>query len=218
MAFDNKYKAVIFDLDGTILDTLEDLTDAVCHALTINGQPGRSIDEVRCFVGNGIRKLIKRAVMPGTDAALTEKIHRDFMEYYKEHCADKTRPYEGIPELVGRLKSCGYRTAVVSNKADSAVNALCRQYFPAMFDYCVGEREDISKKPSPDSVNEVLRKLGISRAEAVYIGDSEVDIETAANADMDCIIVSWGFRSEDYLKSMGAEKIVHSTDELAELL
>jgi phosphoglycolate phosphatase len=156
--------------------------------------------------------------MPGTDAALTEKIHRDFMEYYKEHCADKTRPYEGIPELVGRLKSCGYRTAVVSNKADSAVNALCRQYFPAMFDYCVGEREDISKKPSPDSVNEVLRKLGISRAEAVYIGDSEVDIETAANADMDCIIVSWGFRSEDYLKSMGAEKIVHSTDELAELL
>jgi phosphoglycolate phosphatase len=218
MGLENKYKALIFDLDGTILDTLDDLADSVCYALKVNGQPQRSTDEVRQFVGNGIRKLIERAVAEGTDAALTQKVYQDFMEYYKVHCADKTRPYEGIVELMSELKVHGYMTAVVSNKADGAVNELCRRYFPQMFDYCVGERDGIAKKPSPDSVNEVIRKLGIGAGEAVYIGDSEVDIETAANAKMDCIIVSWGFRDADYLKSMGAEIIVHNPKEIEDLI
>jgi phosphoglycolate phosphatase len=217
MELNCRYKAVIFDLDGTILDTLEDLADAVNYALRENGQQERSIDEVRRFVGNGIKNLVARAVQSGTDKESEEKIYTDFMKYYKIHCADKTRPYEGIQELLTELKMKGCIIAVVSNKADSAVCSLCEQYFDGMFDYCVGEREGIAKKPAPDSVNEVLHKFGLGVSEAVYIGDSEVDIETAENAGMDCIIVSWGFRKEEYLKSCGAGTIVHSPLEIVDL-
>jgi phosphoglycolate phosphatase len=217
MKLNSKYKAAIFDLDGTILDTLEDLTDAVNYALIENGQPGRSIDEVRRFVGNGIKNLIARAVQPGTDKESEEKIYADFMKYYKVHCADKTRPYKGIPELLTELKAKGIRIAVVSNKADSAVRSLCEQYFDGLFDYYVGEREGLAKKPAPDSVNEVLRKLKLDVSEAVYIGDSEVDIETAENVGMELIIVSWGFRGEEYLKSCGAGTIVHAPGEIVHL-
>lgn len=201
------YRLVIFDLDGTILDTLEDLTDAVNYALGQNGQPKRSIDEVRRFVGNGIKNLIIRAVQAGTAAEEAEKIYNDFMPYYKAHCADKTKPYDGINELLADLKKDGYLTAVVSNKADAAVQKLCERYFDGMFDYCVGERAGVLKKPAPDSVNEVLKKLAVDRAEAVYVGDSDVDLETAENAGLDCISVSWGFRDERFLTEHGAVKI-----------
>lgn len=201
------YRLVIFDLDGTILDTLEDLTDAVNYALAQNGQPKRSIDEVRRFVGNGIKNLIMRAVQAGTAAEETEKIYNDFMPYYKAHCADKTKPYDGINELLADLKKDGYLTAVVSNKADAAVQKLCDRYFDGRFDYCVGERAGVLKKPAPDSVNEVLKKLAVDRAEAVYVGDSDVDLETAENAGLNCISVSWGFRDERFLTEHGAVKI-----------
>lgn len=209
-----RYRLVIFDLDGTILNTLEDLTDAMNFALGQNGQRARSIDEVRIFVGNGIKKLVERAVEPRTGAEKTDKIYRDFMYYYKAHCADKTRPYDGIKELLTELKKEGFLTAVVSNKADEAVKKLCEQYFEGVFDYCVGERAGIRTKPAPDSVNEVLKTLSVDRAEAVYVGDSDVDIETAKNAGLDCISVKWGFRDEKFLLEHGAARIVGSPAQL----
>lgn len=209
-----KYQLAIFDMDGTILDTLVDLTNTMNYALEVNGYPTHTIDSVRTFVGNGIPKLIERAVPAGLDADMREKVRQDFMTYYKEHCADYTQPYEGIPELIYDLRKAGCKTAVVSNKADSAVHDLCNRYFPCLFDVEIGDREGFAKKPAPDSVNEVLRQLGIDREHAVYIGDSEVDVMTAKNARMDCIAVSWGFRSVPFLKEQGASLIVDSTEDV----
>lgn len=208
------YRLVIFDLDGTILDTLEDLTDAVNYALEQSGQPVRSIGEVREFVGNGVKKLIERAVQPETGPDETDKIFDAFMSYYKVHCADKTKAYDGINELLSELKKEGFLTAVVSNKADVAVKKLCEQYFSGFFDYCVGERAGILKKPAPDSVNEVLKKLSVNSAEAVYVGDSDVDLDTARNAGLDCISVNWGFRSEKFLLEHGAVKVAKSAKQI----
>lgn len=213
-----KYKLVIFDLDGTILNTLDDLADATNYTLRTNGQRERNLGEVRKFVGNGIRNLIKRAAEDGTPEEQIDRMHADFMQYYREHCADKTRPYEGIMDLLGGLKKEGYRLAVVSNKADSMVGQLCEQYFEGIFDYCVGECAGISRKPAPDSVIEVLNKLRFDREDAVYIGDSEVDIETAANARMDCISVTWGFRDEALLKKCGAKLLAGYPWQLADYL
>lgn len=199
-----KYKLAIFDLDGTILNTLADLADSTNYALQKNGLPGRSVEQVRLFVGNGIRKLIERAVPEGSDEALIQRVHEDFTEHYKVHCADKTRPYEGIMELLRALRAAGLKTAVVSNKADYGVQALCEDYFPGLFDFAVGERTGIRRKPNPDSVLEVLKKLSATQAEAIYIGDSDVDIETAKNAGLACISVTWGFRDREFLQRHGA--------------
>ena len=209
-----KYKIVIFDLDGTILNTLDDLADSTNYALKEHGMPERSVEEIRHFVGNGIRKLMERAVPQGTQEDEIVKVHSTFTEYYKEHCADKTRPYDGIKELIERIRSSGIKTAVVSNKADYGVQTLCRDYFPGLFDYAVGEREGIRRKPYPDSVNEVLRSFNVDRTEALYIGDSEVDIQTSANAGMDVCMVGWGFRDEEYLKAQGAKFVVHTPEEI----
>lgn len=211
-----KYKAVIFDLDGTILDTLEDLTDAVNFALRNNQHPEHSIDEVCSFVGNGIRLLVERAVPADLEPEEIDKVFADFKMYYKEHCSDKTKPYDGIPELLQKLKENHIKTAVVSNKADNAVQILCRQYFKNQFDFAVGERAGIQKKPAPDSVNEALRELKLSAEEAVYVGDSEVDIQTAQNAGMESMIVEWGFREADFLKKSGAKLLVSSPMEIWE--
>lgn len=213
-----KYQAAIFDLDGTILNTLEDLTDSINFALQKNGYPQRTIEEVRRFVGNGIGKLAQRAVPAGTGAEQTKQVLDDFKEYYGKHCADKTLPYEGITDLLKELRASGCRIAVVSNKADFAVQTLCKDYFPDLFDVAVGEREGIRRKPSPDALFEILDKLGIHKEQAVYIGDSEVDIETAANAGMDCLSVDWGFRSTDFLKQQGAKKIVSTMKELQDCI
>lgn len=213
-----KYKLVIFDMDGTILNTLEDLADALNYALDKSGYPEHTIDEVRQYVGNGIPKLIERAVPVGTDAISTNKVHRDFMEYYQVHCADKTRPYNGIIELITKLREKGCLTAVVSNKADAAVQELCKQYFDRCFDYAVGDREGMRKKPAPDAVNEVLQHLQVTRENAVYVGDSEVDIATARNAELDSIIVSWGFREVPFLKEQGADQIVDCAEEVAQIV
>jgi len=213
-----KYKLAVFDLDGTILNTLDDLADSLNHCLSVFKMPERTIDEVRRFVGNGIRKLIERAVPENSSDDDINMVYNEFIKYYGEHCSDKTKAYDGIENLIENLRKSGCHTAVVSNKADYAVQELCRKYFNGCFDYAVGEREGISRKPSPDSVNEVLEKLNISRKDSVYIGDSDVDIMTAANAGMDCISVSWGFRDCEFLKEHGASLIVDSPDEIRKLI
>lgn len=211
-------KLAVFDMDGTILDTLEDLQDSLNFALEKMSYPLRTYEEVRSFVGNGIRKLIERAVPQGTEVSRIDETHRIFMAHYEAHCADKTRPYDGITELLMKLKESGMATAVVSNKAHAAVLDLCEQYFKGLFDMAVGEQEDMAKKPAPDAVNLVLENLGYSREEAVYIGDSEVDIATAINSGLPSYIVTWGFRDEEFLRENGAEIIVDSTEELLNLL
>ena len=212
------YKLAIFDLDGTILDTLEDLADAMNYALGEHGYPWRTIEEVRRFVGNGIRKLIERAVPAGLAKEEIDRVHETFSAYYQQHCADKTRPYEGVLPLLERLRAAGCLTAVVSNKADAAVQPLCRRYYNGLFDYAVGERTGIRRKPDTDSVQEVLRRLQVEAADAVYIGDSEVDIQTAKNAGLDSIIVTWGFRDRDYLESQGGRRFVDRPEEIEQII
>lgn len=213
-----KYKLAIFDLDGTILDTLEDLTDAVNFALKECGYPKRSIAEIRSFVGNGIRKLIERALPEGTAETEISRVHGIFAPYYKEHCNVKTRPYDGVPQMLLELRMAGVKTAVLSNKADFAVQPLVAQYFPNLFDLALGERPGIPRKPAPDAVFEILDRLDVQKADAVYIGDSDVDLLTAQNAGIPCISVDWGFRSRQQLLAAGALKIASTPSELVGML
>ena len=213
-----KYELAVFDMDGTILDTLEDLRDSLNFALEQNGLPTRTLGEVRSFVGNGIRLLVERGVPEGTGAELTDKVFDDFSAHYKLHCADMTRPYDGIKEVISALRAAGVKTAVVSNKADFAVQELCRSYFPGLFDAAAGEQEGVRRKPAPDSVNTVIKALDAIGSSAVYIGDSEVDLETAKNAKLPCISVLWGFRSEEFLRQRGAKCTVSAPAELLELI
>lgn len=213
-----RYKLIIFDLDGTILDTLEDLKESTNAALKSQGFPVRGLDEVRRFVGNGIRKLIERAVPQGTSQQQIEETLEVFRKHYQLHCADHTKPYSGISALLEELRREGCQTAVVSNKADFAVQELCLQYFPGLFDFVVGEKEGIRRKPAPDSVFEVLRTLHTDKEEAVYVGDSDVDVQTAQNAGMDSILVEWGFRGREFLLEHGAETIVKTPQEILKLI
>ncbi len=213
-----KYKLAVFDMDGTILNTLDDLMDSLNFALRRAGYPERTLAEVRSFVGNGIRKLVERGVPKDAGAAATDAVFADFSAYYAAHCADKTRPYEGVAELIGALRRAGCKTAVVSNKTDEAVRELCAEYFPGLFDASIGERPGIRKKPAPDSVLEVLSLLGFNAQDAVYIGDSEVDIATAQNAGLNSIIVEWGFRDRDFLIDNGAKVLVSSPREVAPII
>lgn len=213
-----RYKLAIFDMDGTILDTLEDLMEAVNYALDKNDYPTHGLEDVRKFVGNGMWKLIERAVPKGTSRDMQIKVHDDFMAYYHMHCADHTKPYDGILDILVRLKTIGCKIAVVSNKADEAVHELCEQYFPNLFDYEIGARDGIANKPAPDSVFEVLRNLQIEKENAVYIGDSEVDVATAQNANLDSIIVTWGFREKEFLSQQGAGTFADSTDEIIDII
>lgn len=199
-----KITTVIFDLDGTLLDTLEDLTDAVNYALEQCGCPGRSIDEVRSFVGNGIRRLIERAVPTDTSIELTDRVYANFKEYYDIHCMDKTRAYRGVSELIRKLYQKGFHMAIVSNKADHAVKELNRHFFAPEIQVAIGSTETGKKKPAPDLVWQALKELGSSKEEAVYIGDSDVDLATAVNAGLPCIAVLWGFRERMFLEQTWA--------------
>ena len=212
------YQLAVFDLDGTILDTLEDLYHAINYALRENGPPERTLDEIRRFVGNGIRKLVERAVPDGSSEEQICRVHASFDAYYPQHCADHTQPYRGIPAMLTALREAGMLTAVVSNKPDYGVQSLMVDYFPGLFDDAVGERAGVRRKPAPDAVLAVLEKLGVPREQAVYIGDSDVDIETAKQAGMPCISVDWGFRSVAFLIDHGAKLIVSSPAELERLL
>lgn len=212
------YDLAIFDLDGTILDTLADLAGSINHALKSLGYPTRTIDEVRRFVGNGVRKLVERAVPEGTAAEDIEGVFTAFKAHYQDHSMDETRPYPYIPILLKGLKLKGMRLAVVSNKVDEAVGPLCERFYPGIFDVTVGERPGVRKKPAPDAVEAVLAALDIPQEKAVYIGDSEVDIETARNAGLDGLIVTWGFRDAAFLAEKGAKRLVASPGELYDIL
>ena len=212
------YRLAIFDLDGTILNTLDDLADSTNAALRMNSLPERTRDEVRRFVGNGIHLLIERAVPEGSSDELIEKVFADFKTYYGAHCEDRTAPYDGINEMLDTLRASGVRIAVVSNKADFAVQKLCERYFPGKLDFTVGERENVRRKPAPDSAFESMKSLGVPAAESVYIGDSDVDIETAKNAGIPCLSVTWGFRSREFLTEHGASRLVDTPTEVAEII
>lgn len=213
-----KYKAVIFDMDGTTLDTLEDLLGALNHTLGRFGFPLHDLREMRGYVGNGIRRQIEQGAPAGTPAETIDRMLPVFMEYYKVHGAEHTHPYEGIPELLSHLRDRGIRTAIVSNKADVSVRRLTEVYFPGLFEVSVGEKEGVRRKPAPDSVLEVLRIMGLSVSDAVYVGDSEVDIQTADRAGMDRIIVGWGFRDREDLLRDGADRVFGSPREVEEYL
>lgn len=208
------YDTVIFDMDGTILYTLDDLTDAVNYAMAKVGLKLRVVEEIRGFVGNGIKKLVERCMLENYSEKDFEKAYKYFSEYYKEHCYDKTKPYEGINELIAELKRLGIKTAVVSNKDDYAVKALCDVFFKGLFDVQKGVRENLAKKPAPDLCEEALKELGEKKENAVYVGDSDVDFLTAKNSGLDFLGVSWGFKGKDFLKKLGAKNIVDAPREI----
>ena len=209
-----KYQTYIFDLDGTLLDTLGDLAASCNHALKVNGMPERTIDEVRQFVGNGVAKLIERAVPSGTSDERREAVLQSFRSYYLEHSEDTTKPYEGIMEMLQALRQKGCRVAVVSNKFMEATQALCRHYFGNLVEVAIGENEHIRKKPAADAVLEALQQLGVGPEGGVYVGDSDVDILTARNAALPCISVLWGFRDRPFLEEHGATVFVAHPREL----
>ena len=209
-----KFKTFIFDLDGTLLNTLNDLAASTNHALLTNGMAERSIDEVRQFVGNGVRLLIERAVEPGTDKATIDRVFADFKTHYMHHSLDTTRPYDGIMDMLHELRHRGIRIAVVSNKLYAATRELCHHFFADTVEVAIGEKEGIRRKPSPDTVIEAMLELGVDKTDAVYVGDSDVDIATAKNCGIPCISVLWGFRDKDFLIEHGAQTFVSHPSEL----
>jgi phosphoglycolate phosphatase len=213
-----KYELAIFDMDGTILYTLDDIVISMNEALRKNHLPETDRESLRKIIGNGIMNEVRRSVPEDADEELVMKVFADFNEHYGIHCSDHTHPYEGICGMLERLKEAGMKTAVVSNKGDYAVQELNVQYFDGLLDAGVGEKENIRRKPAPDTVFEVLEQLHIEKEKAVYIGDSEVDLETAANAGMDCIIVSWGYRDKEDMIALGAQTTVDTVEELEQML
>lgn len=212
------YETIIFDLDGTLLDTLDDLTDAVNAALLKCRLPIREKEEVRGFVGNGIKKLIERAVGQEKQAFVGQALQA-FKDHYAVHCQDKTAPYAHIIETLKIMQEKGAKLAIVSNKADFAVQILTKEYFGRLIDVAVGENEEmgVRKKPAPDSLFAVMERLQADKAKTVYVGDSEVDIQTAVAAGVDCISVSWGFKDENFLLENGASTLARTPTELLKL-
>lgn len=209
-------KIVIFDLDGTLLNTLDDLSDSTNYALSKFGYPTRTIEEVRQFVGNGVAKLIERAIPDGKNNSNFEKCLSIFKENYAQNMYNKTAPYNGIIEMLSNLKSKGIKIAVVSNKFDLAVKELCKKYFEGFIDFAAGENEaqGIKKKPAPDTVISVLTEFNFAPEDAIYVGDSDVDIMTAKNSHMPCISVTWGFRDEKFLLKSGATILINAPSEI----
>ena len=207
------YKTAIFDLDGTLLDTLDDLTNAVNYALAKHGLPERTAKEIRSFLGNGMVRLIE---LSANGAANTQEILAEFKSYYAVHSADETKPYEGIMEVLDALKRRGVKTAILSNKGDFAVQTLTKEYFGDLIDEAQGENEaqGVKRKPSPDGVYAIMERLSAKAEETVFIGDSEVDIRTAENAGVDCLAVTWGFRDKQELIENGGKTLVATPKEL----
>ena len=233
------YKAWLFDMDGTVLNTLDDLSAAMKYALQASGHSTDFGNEATgAFFGSGVTVAITRAlayekgrtleelvqvgtaedaISPTIDQNEVSRIEIIYRPYYDSHCLDQTAPYPGIPEAIRTLRGQGILTAVVSNKPDKAVQALVEEQFEGLFDFSIGEQPGIARKPAPDMIERCLEALGVSAEETVYIGDSEIDLETAANAGLDAIAVSWGFRSRAFLEKLGADPIVDSAAELLEL-
>ena len=211
-----QYSTYIFDLDGTLLDTIQDLATSVNYALRQCHMPERTLDEVCQFVGNGVRLLMIRAVPDGEDNPRFQEAFDIFRSHYLEHSLDTTAPYPGIIDMLERLKAGGKRLAVVSNKFDTATKELIRHFFGNLIEVAIGENEvaGVRKKPAPDTVNEALRQLGVGKEDAVYVGDSDVDLQTARNSGLPCISVLWGFRDREFLLENGATTFVQSPDNI----
>lgn len=205
---------VIFDLDGTLLDTLDDLTASVNYCMKKYGDPVYSREEIRGKVGNGIYVLMEKSLPGGRDNPHYEDCMRDFPAHYKQHMTDRTKPYGGIPEMLADLNARHYKLAIVSNKFDAAVKGLNRDFFSDHIHVAIGESAGVQKKPAPDTVFTAMRELGSLPSDCIYVGDSEVDIRTAANAGIPCISVAWGFKTTDFLEEHGAEIIVSTPREL----
>ena len=212
------YKAVIFDLDGTLLNTLEDLTDSTNYALEKCGFKTRNISEIRRFVGDGMPLLIKRALPESASEADFDKCFELFCEHYKTNMANKTAPYEGVCDVLESLHGRGIKTAIVTNKGDFAAQQLCKEKFGGSVDVVVGGSPDLPKKPAPDGVYIALEMLGVSKKDAVFVGDSQVDFMTAKNAGLDCISVLWGFREREELEKIGADRFCDNVSQLEKMI
>ncbi|MCR4589617.1 MAG: HAD family hydrolase [Lachnospiraceae bacterium] len=235
-----KYKAAIFDMDGTVLDTAGDLTDAINHALgSLGYRDDFTVEDSKFFFGSGIKVAITRAfalaegmasgrellrvgtekddISPRIDEELVSKALEIYRPYYSTHNDIKTREYPGITELLKSLKKAGIKTAVVSNKPNDSVVALSERLFNGLFDVYMGEQPGIERKPAPDMTLKILSELGMEKKDAVYIGDSEIDLLTAKNSGLDCITVTWGFRSREYLEEHGASVFADNTGEVLKL-
>ena len=213
-----KYDTVIFDLDGTLLNTLEDLADAVNFVMRANEYPERTIEEVRCFVGNGIRRLMELAVPEGVSGETFENVFEQFKSYYTDHCQIKTRAYDGIMELLEKLYTDGVSMAIVSNKNHAAVCELNEIYFKKYIEVAIGQKDGIRKKPAPDTVLQALKELGKEKESAIYVGDSEVDFLTAQNTGMDCVLVTWGFRTTEELGVYEPMAFIEKPEQLLNVL
>lgn len=209
-----EYSTYIFDLDGTLLNTINDLAASTNYALRSVGLPEHSVDDVRRFVGNGVRKLMERAIEGGDKNPLFEKAYAIFREHYLQHGLDTTEPYPGILDMLAKLKADGKKIAVVSNKFYDATQELVAHFFGEYVSVAIGERENIRKKPAPDTVIEAMRLLGVDKENAVYVGDSDVDVNTAKNVGIPCISVLWGFRNKDFLEHCGATTFITKPEEL----
>lgn len=210
----NHFETFVFDLDGTLLNTLNDLAASTNYALRWAGMPEHTVDEVRRFVGNGVKKLMERAIPGGLDNPRFDETYATFRQHYLVHSLDTTEPYPGMMETLKALHEQGKHLAVVSNKFYAATQELCQHFFADYVHVAIGERENIRKKPAPDTVMEALRQLSADRATAVYIGDSDVDIDTAKNCGMPCISVLWGFRDRQFLLEHGATCLIEKPEDL----
>ncbi len=209
-----KVKLVIFDMDGTTLYTLDDLKNSLNYSLASYNLPERTREEVRSFIGDGIAKLVERGLYPTTSENLFENVYKTFLEHYQTHCKDNTKPYDGIVDMLKTLRKKGIMTAIVSNKKDSAVKTLTAEFFDGMFDYFIGEKSGINKKPAPDMVNDIVKRANATKNEVVYVGDSDTDILTAKNAGIPCLSVAWGYKDVDFLQNAGATHIINTPDEI----
>ncbi len=211
-----KYDSVIFDLDGTLLNTLGDLTTGVNYAMEQFGFPKRTLEDVQRFIGNGVKVLIDLSVPEGTDEETAARCLAVYKEYYSSHLDVYTKPYDGIKEMLVELKNAGIKTAVVSNKYDSATKHLARLHFDGLLNFALGERPDIKRKPAPDALFYAMKEIGAEKT--IYVGDSEVDVTIAHNADMECVGVSWGFRGRARLEAEKSDYIIDKPSELMDIL
>lgn len=206
---------IVFDLDGTLLNTLDDLHASVNYALAQHGYPTRSKEDVRMALGNGVAYLIEKSLPAGhSNKAIVEQVLTTFRPYYLEHSMDNTRPYEGVAEMLAQVKAAGFKTAIVSNKPNAAVQELYDRFLGEYVDIAIGEKPDLQRKPAPDMVFNAIKRLNSSKEEAVYVGDSEVDNLTASNSGLSFVAVSWGFRGRQFLQKIGAANIIDQPSQL----
>ncbi|WP_300329081.1 HAD family hydrolase [Fusobacterium sp.] len=213
-----KTKGILFDLDGTLMNTLEDLTDSTNYILEKNNFPKRTIEEIRSFVGNGIKKLIERAVPSETDENKINECYEDMLEYYKDHSMIKTGPYIGTKELIERLHQEGYKIAVITNKAQNSADIIVNKFFGDSVDLVIGDNKKMPLKPNPAGINKALEYFNLTKEEVVYIGDSEVDLQTGNNGEVRTILVLWGFRDKEFLQKKGGEVFANNVEELEKLI